>query len=133
MKIYRFTSVVFILLLAAVAAFAADVSGKWVAQVPGRGGETREATFTFKVDGNQLTGSVSGRRGDVAISDGKIDGDDISFAQVMEFNGNQVKLLYKGKVSGGEIKFTRQRGAASVPWNSRPSGHPKGANFARSS
>lgn len=109
MKIYRFTSVVFILLLAAVAAFAADVSGKWVAQVPGRGGETREATFTFKVDGNQLTGSVSGRRGDVAISDGKIDGDDISFAQVMEFGGNQVKLLYKGKVSGSEIKFTRQR------------------------
>ena len=109
MKIYRFTSLVFILLLAAVAAFAADVSGKWVAQVPGRGGETREATFTFKVDGNQLTGSVSGRRGDVAISDGKIDGDDISFSQVMEFGGNQVKLLYKGKVSGSEIKFTRQR------------------------
>lgn len=121
MKIYRFTSVVFILLLAAVAAFAADVSGKWVAQVPGRGGETREATFTFKVDGNQLTGSVSGRRGDVAISDGKIDGDDISFTQVMEFNGNQMKLLYKGKVSGGEIKFTRQRegGERSVEFTAK--------------
>jgi hypothetical protein len=39
----------------------------------------------------------------------EIEGDDISFAQVMEFNGNQVKLLYKGKVSGDEIKFTRQR------------------------
>jgi len=118
---YRFTSVIFLLLLAAVAVFAADVSGKWVAQVPGRGGETREATFTFKVDGNQLTGSVSGRRGDVAISDGKIDGDDISFAQVMEFGGNQVKLLYKGKVSGGEIKFTRQRegGERSVEFTAK--------------
>ena len=121
MKIYRFASVVFILLLAAVAAFAADVSGKWVAQVPGRGGETREATFTFKVDGNQLTGSVSGRRGDVAISDGKIDGDDISFTQVMEINGNQMKLLYKGKVSGSEIKFTRQRegGERSVEFTAK--------------
>ena len=46
------------------------------------------------------------------ISDGKIDGDDISFTQVMEFNGNQMKLLYKGKVSGDEIKFTRQREGA---------------------
>jgi len=121
MRMYRFTSVIFLLLLAAVAVFAADVSGKWVAQVPGRGGETREATFTFKVDGNQLTGSVSGRRGDVAISDGKIDGDDISFAQVMEFGGNQVKLLYKGKVSGGEIKFTRQRegGERSVEFTAK--------------
>jgi hypothetical protein len=109
---YRFTSVIFLLLLAAVAVFAADVSGKWVAQMPGRGGETREATFTFKVDGDQLTGSVSGRRGDMPISDGKIDGDDISFTQVMEFNGNQMKLLYKGKVSGDEIKFTRQREGA---------------------
>jgi len=112
MRMYRFTSVIFLLLLAAVAVFAADVSGKWVAQMPGRGGETREATFTFKVDGDQLTGSVSGRRGDMPISDGKIDGDDISFTQVMEFNGNQMKLLYKGKVSGDEIKFTRQREGA---------------------
>src|SRR5579872_1285404 len=109
MKIYRFTSVVFLLLLAAVAAFAADVSGKWVAQVPGRGGDMREATFTFKADGGQLTGSVTTPRGDAPISDGKIDGDDISFNQVMEFNGNQVKLVYKGKVSGDQIKFTRQR------------------------
>ena len=109
MKTYRFTSAFLLLLLASVAAFAADVSGKWVAQVPGRGGETREATCTFKVDGGALTGSVSGPRGEAQISDGKIDGDEISFAQVMEFNGNQVKLLYKGKVSGDEIKFTRQR------------------------
>ncbi len=112
MRMYRFASVIFLLLLAAVAVFAADVSGKWVAQMPGRGGETREATFTFKVDGDQLTGSVSGRRGDMPISDGKIDGDDISFTQVMEFNGNQMKLIYKGKVSGDEIKFTRQREGA---------------------
>lgn len=107
MKISRFTCAILFLLLAA--AVAADVSGKWVAQVPGRGGETRQATFTFKADGSQLTGSVTGPRGDAAISDGKIDGDEISFSQVMEFNGNQVKLLYKGKVSGDEIKFTRQR------------------------
>jgi hypothetical protein len=118
---YRFTSVIFLLLLAAVAVFAADVSGKWVAQMPGRGGETREATFTFKVDGDQLTGSVSGRRGDMPISDGKIDGDDISFTQVMEFNGNQMKLIYKGKVSGDEIKFNRQRegGERSVEFTAK--------------
>ena len=39
----------------------------------------------------------------------KIDGDNISFNQVVEFNGNQVKLMFKGKVAGDEIKFTRQR------------------------
>jgi len=101
--------IILFLLMAASAVFAADVTGKWVAQVPGRGGETREATFTFKADGNRLTGSVSSPRGEMPISDGKVDGDTISFNQVMEFNGNEVKLMFKGKVSGDEIKFTRQR------------------------
>ena len=109
MKISRFLCPSLFLLLAAVAVFAADVSGKWVAQVPGRDGQTREATFTLKADGSNLTGSVTTRRGDAPIADGKIDGDNISFTQTMEFNGNSVKLIYKGKISGDEIKFTRQR------------------------
>jgi len=99
----------FILLLVATAALAADVNGKWVAQMPGRGGETREVTMNFKADGEQLTGSISGPRGEAQISEGKVNGDEISFAQVMEFNGNKVKLVFNGKVSGDEIKFTRQR------------------------
>jgi hypothetical protein len=109
MKISRFSSVIFLLLLTAFAAFAADVSGKWVAQAPGRGGETQQVMFNFKTDGGQLAGAVTTQQGDVQISDGKIDGDEISFSQVMERNGNQIKLLYKGKVSGDQIKFTRQR------------------------
>src|SRR5512132_286967 len=108
MNISRFRTT-FLLLLTAAAALAADVNGKWVAQMPGRGGETREATLNLKADSNTLTGSITGRRGEVQISDGKVDGDNISFVQVMEFNGNQVKLLFTGKVSGDEIKFTRQR------------------------
>jgi len=95
--------------LLTMTALAADVSGKWTAQVPGRGGQTREATFTFKADGGTLTGTVSGRQGDMPIADGKIDGDTISFTQTLEFNGNTIKFLYKGAVSGDEIKFTRTR------------------------
>ncbi|MGA2588575.1 MAG: hypothetical protein ABSH32_01545 [Bryobacteraceae bacterium] len=95
--------------LLAVAALAADVSGKWTAQVPGRNGQTREMTFNLKADGGTLTGTVSGRQGDTPISDGKIDGDHISFSQTMEFNGNSMKFLYKGTVSGDEIKFMRSR------------------------
>jgi hypothetical protein len=109
MKTVHARSIVLILLLAAGAAFAADLNGKWVAQVPGRNGQTREVTYNFKVDGDKLTGTVVTTRGEVNISDGKISGDDISFTQTMEFNGNSMKFLYKGKVSGDEIKFTRQR------------------------
>jgi hypothetical protein len=88
---------------------AADVTGKWVAQVPGRDGETRETTFTFKVEGDKLTGTMTGRMGEVPLADGKVQGDDISFTTTLNFQGNDVKLDYKGKVAGDEIKMTRQR------------------------
>lgn len=97
-------------LIAVVQAAGADVSGKWTAQVPGRNGQTREQTFTFKADGEKLTGSVSGMQGNqMDISDGKISGNDISFNVTMSFNGNEMKMSYKGVVSGDEIKFTRSR------------------------
>lgn len=96
-------------LIGAAVMQAADAAGVWVAQVPGRGGETREATFTFKQDGATLTGTVSGRQGDTAIADGKVDGHTISFTVTRSFNGNEVKLTYKGTVSANGIKFTQQR------------------------
>ena len=92
----------------AFAASAADVTGKWTAQVPGRGGNTAETTFVFKVDGAKLTGTMEGGRGGPAeITDGKTSGDDISFVVVRNFGGNEMKMVFKGKVSGSEIKFTR--------------------------
>ena len=92
---------------AASMAWAADIDGKWTAQVPGRNGQTREQTFTFKAEGDKLTGTASGMQGDNPISDGKISGDEISFTVKVSFNGNDVTLLYKGKVSGDELKMTR--------------------------
>jgi len=94
-------------LVALTLAWAADLNGKWVAQVPGQGGQTRETTFNFKVDGDALTGTVSGRQGDNPISDGKVKGDEISFVVKANFQGNEIKMVYKGKVAGDEIKITR--------------------------
>ncbi len=112
MKTLRFASLAGLLLLVSTAAFAADVSGKWVAEMTGRDGEPMQVTFNFTQNGEKLTGTVTGRMGEREISEGKVSGDEISFAQVMEFQGNTMKILYKGKISGNEIKFTRQREGA---------------------
>jgi len=107
-----------LVLVSAVAALAADVGGKWVAQIPGRQGNTSETTFNFKVDAGKLTGTVSSNFGgqamDMEISEGKVSGEDISFATVMSFPGGGgppgggMKFVYKGKIAGDEIKFTRE-------------------------
>jgi len=100
-------------LLFANLALAADVNGKWTAETKGRDGQTRTQTFNFKADGSKLTGSISmGQMGDREISNGKIDGDNISFDVNVEFNGNAMTMKYTGTVSGDEIKMKRdsQRG-----------------------
>ncbi len=109
-----FLSMCLTLTLAALA-FAADVTGKWTAQVPGRGGQTAENTFNLKVEGDKLTGTITSPQGESAIADGKVTGDDISFTVTREFNGNSFKMVYKGKVKGDEIAFTRTIEGRDVP------------------
>jgi hypothetical protein len=101
--------------LGSVAALAADFNGKWSADVPGRNGNTQTVTFDFHVDGSTLTGKVTTTRGDMDISNGKIDGDNISFDTVLSMNGNSVTLSYKGTADGADsIKFTRTFGGGAA-------------------
>ncbi len=95
--------------LGTVTALAADVTGKWNATVETPRG-TQNLTFDFHADGATLTGKVTTPRGDSDITDGKIDGDNISFTQVVNFNGNEMKINYTGKADGDAIKFTRTVG-----------------------
>jgi len=110
----RFLSVFTLLLAFAIVASAADVAGKWTAQVPSRSGQARETTFNFKVAGDKLTGTMSGREGqEIAISDGKVSGDTLSFTITMERGGNTMKQTYTGKIAGDEIQFKRESGQGS--------------------
>lgn len=93
----------------AVTALAADLNGKWKASVETPRG-TQEISFDFHVDGTTLTGKITSPRGESDVTDGKIDGDNLSFVQVVNFNGNEMKINYSGKVDGDSIKFTRTVG-----------------------
>ena len=94
---------------------AADISGKWTGDMPGRGGDTAPTTFTFKVDGDKLTGNVVGVQGDMPIQEGKIAGNQISFSTTFDAGGNSIKILYKGTLSGDQMKMTREREGAGQP------------------
>jgi hypothetical protein len=100
---------VMFLALGPLAALAADFNGKWNGEVQGRMG-TQTVVFDFHVDGTTLTGKVTTPRGETDITDGKVDGDNISFTQKLSFNGNDITINYTGKADGDTIKFTRQVG-----------------------
>lgn len=105
-----FYNVLAALVLLASSSFAADVTGKWVAEFEGRNGEKRTSTFHLKADGDKLTGKVASQMGERDITDGKISGDDISFTVTMEFNGESRKMKYTGKLSGNELKLKMEMG-----------------------
>ncbi|MDE3166765.1 MAG: hypothetical protein KGN36_13245 [Acidobacteriota bacterium] len=115
--------VVTIALVLAVAAMAADVTGKWTYEMQGRGGgPARQITITLKQDGAKLTGSVPGfgRGGDnppppTEITDGKVDGNNVSFTVKREFNGNAFVTKYEGVVNGDEMKLKITRDTPNGP------------------
>jgi autotransporter translocation and assembly factor TamB len=92
--------------LATLTIMAADATGKWTAETQGRNGNTQTVTMNLKADGNTLTGTVAGRMGETEISEGKIDGDSVTFDVVRERDGNKMTQHYNGKLDGDTIHFT---------------------------
>jgi hypothetical protein len=68
------------------------INGTWIGKVSGPQGET-ELTFTFKVDGDTLTGIDSSAMGDIDLTNGIVKGNDFSFD--VELNG--MKISHKCK------------------------------------
>jgi hypothetical protein len=109
------------LLALACVALAADATGKWTMEQPGRsGGPPRVSTIELKMDGAKLTGSLTapGRGGGdpttTQISNGKVDGDKISFDVVREMNGNSFTIKYeftlKGDAMAGKMTMPGMNG-----------------------
>ncbi|MCS7337523.1 MAG: hypothetical protein NZ739_04700 [Verrucomicrobiae bacterium] len=81
-----------------------DPSGTWKWNFTTRSGETREVTLKLKLDGDKLTGTISGRLGETEISDATLKGDEISFLVVREFGETRFTNKYSGKITGDTIK-----------------------------
>ena len=96
------------LTVAAGTMLAADINGKWKGELDSPDGAKITNTFTFKVDGEKVTGTVfSSRSGTEApIEDGTLKGDALAFTLTRTIEGNTIKLRYTGKVKGDEIAMT---------------------------
>ncbi len=101
------------IILGALPALAADVAGKWTSEFDSQVGP-QKYTYELKVDGEKVTGKAlferMGQKGEADLLEGKLVGDQISFVEMLDFQGNSVRIEYKGTVKGDEIAFTRNVG-----------------------
>ena len=114
MKWARVLLLVSAALLCLIPAFAADISGKWVTAIQTGIGEMNY-TFDFKVEGEKLAGkavmSMGNDSSESDLTEGFVKGDEISFVETLKVRGQELRAEYKGKISGDEIRGSRQVGS----------------------
>lgn len=92
---------------------AADIAGQWHAQFESPRGR-QKYQFTFQTEGEKLTGKamseVGGSKREADLLEGKIAGDTVSFVELLNFQGNEVRISYTGTVGSNGIAFTRAVG-----------------------
>jgi hypothetical protein len=97
------------MILVAGFALAAPIDGKWVGEIQGQDGSPMQISYTFKADGATLTGTTKAPgpdAKDTPIKDGKIDGNNISFSVSFDMGGQEMKLEFKGVLSGDNLKLS---------------------------
>jgi hypothetical protein len=92
-------------LMLATAVVAASVDGKWKASFTSPDGQTRESVFQLRSEGEKLTGTVAGARGEATIENGTVKGELLSFTVKRNFGDREVTIRYDGKLSGDTIDF----------------------------
>jgi hypothetical protein len=78
----------------------ANIEGKWYFSVTTPQG-TGNPVFTFKLDGNKLTGTYAGRFGEAPLT-GTMKGDDFEAKYVLD----GATTVYKGKINGDKVSGT---------------------------
>jgi enterochelin esterase-like enzyme len=96
-----------------LSAFAADVTGTWKADFETQRGVQKYA-FALKQDGTNVTGKASvdtnGEKREADLKEGKVQGDTLTFVELLTIQDNEVRVTFTGKLSANEIKFTRAVG-----------------------
>ncbi len=71
-------------------------------------GSKHESTLNLQSDGSKVTGKLVSGRGTAELSNGVVNGSDISFTIVRAGNGDELKIDFQGTVDGDTIKLRMQ-------------------------
>lgn len=105
MHTHRVVKSALVILCLPVVASAADITGKWTADLLAPQG-TVQVFYSFEQDGETLTGTWQAARSPtIQISDGKITGDKVSSVVKIDENSGMT-FAHEGQIKGDEIQLT---------------------------
>ena len=99
--------------LLALSAQGAEVAGEWLGEFDTQVGH-QKYTFNFQIEGDKLTSKadaeLDGTPRKVEFTEVKLDGDTLTFVEMLKFQENDIRIEYTGKVGTNAIQFTRKVG-----------------------
>ncbi len=90
-----------------VIAYAAGATGKWTATFNTQVGE-QKYTWDLTAAGGKLTGKYTSSNGNGEITEGKVDGNNLSWVENLDYQGMPLRIEYKATLSGDELKISRK-------------------------
>jgi len=101
MRVLKLSPVVISMIALSTSLFAAEVTGKWMGPMQSGG----NAVFDLKSDKGAVTGNMIGYDGKpYPVSDGKLEGENLSMKVAFEWQGQPVTLIVTGKVAGDDMQ-----------------------------
>jgi len=92
---------------------AVDFTGTWKSEFNTQIG-VQKYSYVLRQEGTKVSGKAHSEIGDQKkeseVTEGKVDGETISFVELLNYQGNDLRISYVGKLAGNEIKFTRTVG-----------------------
>jgi hypothetical protein len=95
MTVCKLFALVCLALVCVATGKAAGASGKWTATFNTQVGE-QKYTWDLTVAGSKLTGKYTSSNGNGEITDGKIEGDQLSWIENLNFQDMPLRIEYKG-------------------------------------
>jgi enterochelin esterase-like enzyme len=97
----------------APASAAVDFTGTWKSEFNTQIG-VQKYRFVLKQEGTKISGKAQAEIGneqkESQVTEGKADGDRISFVELLNYQGNDLRITYSGQLAGNEMKLTRAVG-----------------------
>ena len=90
---------------------AAAATGTWeLTSTAPQGGQTSQGTLTLTQSGTVLDGSLRTEFGTVNITDGRIEGNQVTFTATLPISGQTTALQFRGRITGDRLQGTIDMG-----------------------